>query len=141
MKKIQTLSWTVILLTSPLLSHCSSLSTLRNPFSVDPVTRSAQAQRNTVNPETEMDHLGENPLETLKIRHELRIGMNMNEVISILGKPQEIQVAGNPELGNQKWTYWEGVNDTLLNKPRSVVYFEEGEVAGWENLPLRRSEN
>lgn len=135
MKKLQTLSWSVILLTSPFLSHCSSLSALRNSLSVDPVTRAAQLQSDAIQLGTDDDHFDENHLETLKVQHELRMGMSMNDVISILGKPQEIQVAGNPEVGNQKWSYWEGVNDALLNKPHSVVYFEDGEVAGWENIP------
>ncbi len=55
---------------------------------------------------------------------ELFLGMNKNDVIQIWGKPARVEVAGNPNNQNERWSFKEDGNVRQ-------VYFEGGKVQGW----------
>ena len=65
-------------------------------------------------------------------RNSLRVGMEMNEVTNTWGEPWEVQVAGDPSRGNQKWSYFSGIQSRWDSAPIRVVYFEAGQVVGWD---------
>ncbi len=50
-----------------------------------------------------------------------------------LGSPNQIEVAGNPKYGNERWVYERSV-PTIdgYYKETKVIYFEGGSVVGWE---------
>ncbi len=64
----------------------------------------------------------------------LRLGMNKSNVEMNLGRPSIVEVAGNPKYGFERWTYETSV-PTLRGymKERQVIYFEQGQVVGWES--------
>lgn len=64
----------------------------------------------------------------------LRLGMEKNRVQRNLGSPMEVEVAGNPKYGNERWIYERNV-PTLdgYYTERQVIYFEGGSVVGWES--------
>jgi hypothetical protein len=64
---------------------------------------------------------------------ELILGMRTQDVLSIWGKPQRIESAGDPKMGNQKWSYSNSVLRQWNSQPSKVIYFESGKVVGWEN--------
>lgn len=63
----------------------------------------------------------------------LQLGMLKNNVQSFLGRPDQVEVAGNPIHGNERWTYIRSVPtlDGYYTEKR-VIYFERGNVVGWE---------
>ena len=64
----------------------------------------------------------------------LRLGMARQNVKMSLGSPTQVEVAGNPKYGNERWTYERAV--PTLNgyyKERKLILFEGGSVVGWEN--------
>lgn len=52
-------------------------------------------------------------------------GMNKNSILDKWGKPDRIDIAGNPRNENERWIY------NINNKPK-VIYLENGLVQGWE---------
>lgn len=56
---------------------------------------------------------------------ELDLGMSKNEVVSLLGKPQRVDIAGSASAENERWLYAE------QGSPQ-YIYFESGKVGGWE---------
>lgn len=64
----------------------------------------------------------------------LRLGMPKNRVKRTLGLPSQVEVAGNPKYGNERWIYERSV-PTLQGyyKERRVMYFEGGRLVGWES--------
>lgn len=75
--------------------------------------------------------------ERLRIRsaietRDVTLGMKPNQVRSAWGTPMDVQVAGHPDSGNQRWIYSEGLSLRYGTQPIRIVYFEDGKVAGWE---------
>lgn len=64
------------------------------------------------------------PQSALKNR-DILIGMSKADVISSWGKPVRVEVAGNPSYENERWAY-------MVNGATKYIYFESGEVQGWE---------
>lgn len=64
----------------------------------------------------------------------LRLGMKRQSVEFNMGAPTEREVAGNPQYGNERWTYERSV-PTLdgYYKEKKIIYFERGNVVGWES--------
>ena len=63
----------------------------------------------------------------------LSIGMPKKYVRLNLGSPNQVEVAGHPRYGNERWTYERAVptlNGYYYEKQR--IYFENGSVVGWE---------
>lgn len=58
-------------------------------------------------------------------KNDILLGMNKNDVLESLGKPMRVEVAGNPRNENERWLY-------LMNGASKYIYFESGEVQGWE---------
>jgi len=53
------------------------------------------------------------------------LGMSKSEVMSSIGQPQRVEVAGNPNFENERWVY-------NRNGASKYIYFESGRVEGWE---------
>lgn len=63
----------------------------------------------------------------------LTLGMSMAKVRKLWGQPQDVEVAGDPNSGNERWTYLNGLSNQWGTSSSRVVYFEQGQVAGWES--------
>lgn len=55
---------------------------------------------------------------------ELLLDMSKDDVISSWGRPDRIDVAGNPSFQNERWAY-------RRNGAAKYIYFEAGKVGGW----------
>lgn len=55
----------------------------------------------------------------------INLGMSKNEVVSAFGRPQRVEIAGNPSYENERWLYAGHGN-------QQYIYFESGKVGGWE---------
>jgi hypothetical protein len=64
----------------------------------------------------------------------IRLGMARRNVRMTLGSPTQVEVAGNPVYGNERWIYETSV-PTLEGyyTEKKVIYFEGGSVVGWES--------
>ncbi len=56
---------------------------------------------------------------------EIMLGMNKSDVMASLGNPSRVEVAGNPSYENERWIY-------RVNGAMKYIYFESGQVGGWE---------
>lgn len=65
--------------------------------------------------------------------NQVSLGMPKRYVQMYMGAPTQVEVAGNPNYGNEKWTY-----EIAIPTPngyvteRRFIYFENHEVVGWE---------
>lgn len=55
----------------------------------------------------------------------ITLGMSKSDVIGSFGKPLRVDVAGNPSYENERWAY-------SVYGGTKYIYFESGEVHGWE---------
>lgn len=55
----------------------------------------------------------------------ISLGMSKEEVLSAFGRPQRVEIAGNPRFENERWLY-------AQQGSKQYVYFESGKVGGWE---------
>lgn len=55
----------------------------------------------------------------------IEIGMDKSSVVNLWGRPERVDVAGNPNNENERWTF----NDGSAGRH---VYFEKGVVEGWK---------
>lgn len=62
---------------------------------------------------------------TFSFSGNVSLGMDKDQVISVLGRPQRVEIAGNPSFENERWLYAE-------QGAPSYVYFEGGKVEGWD---------
>ena len=64
---------------------------------------------------------------------QLRLGMPKQFVKRYFGRPNVVEVAGNPVYGNERWIYERKVS-TLdgYYTEKKVIYFEGGRIVGWE---------
>ena len=51
--------------------------------------------------------------------------MSKTEVQRIWGSPSRVDVAGNPKMENERWSFYH-------NGRVKTVFFESGRVEGWE---------
>jgi hypothetical protein len=65
-------------------------------------------------------------------RRDIFLGMEMRDVRDIWGIPLDIESAGDPRSGNQRWVYPGSLEWVSYGK--RLVYFEAGRVVGWETL-------
>ena len=93
--------------------YLSSRSLGRTPSSSGVSRRSAYSQYTS----------GET-VEAIRNR-DILLGMSKNDVIKAWGRPDRIDVAGDPSYENERWAY-------LVRGERRVVYFESGRVEGWQ---------
>ncbi len=76
-------------------------------------------------------------LRRIRVRHGLQerdlvLGMQMSDVRNVWGEPRDVQMAGDPRYGNQRWIYFEGLSSPWSTSRARIVYFENGRVVGWE---------
>ncbi len=144
--------WILLLLLFPLcgaLSGCASLfgrqlSDEEQLAESDPVaaaalklrhghlgrsSMAAPAEFEDANDLAEQDHLR---LSAARSRQDVVTGMSPDEVRALWGEPREIEHAGLPGSGNERWTYFEGLSSRWSLSTARVIYFEGGRVAGWE---------
>jgi hypothetical protein len=139
-------SWTALLLMiAPLLvlQSCALFSpdvSQDDRYANDPVAKAALALRTQRGPASDRTPLPSQnaPIRSAQfIKHsvpgELTLGMNPSSVRSLWGDPQEIENAGDPSLGNQRWTYDSGIGRDWGTSGYRVIYFERNRVVGWEN--------
>lgn len=97
----------------------------------DPVAKAAYQLR--PNPGADPDVLAQ-----IDLSEDVTLGMSMQRVRKLWGNPAEVDTAGDARLGNQRWTYIDGLSSRYsVRKPARIVYFERGRVAGWENRRRR----
>ncbi|MCM2324184.1 MAG: hypothetical protein NDJ90_13070 [Oligoflexia bacterium] len=87
----------------------------------------------TLSPEERQAELmAEQRVLSARENRQLILGMTMDDVREVWGLPQEVQAAGEAGAGYERWTYFEGLSSRWSVSPFRVVYFEKGQVAGWE---------
>ncbi|MBC7691738.1 MAG: hypothetical protein H7222_08195 [Methylotenera sp.] len=64
---------------------------------------------------------------------DLVLGMRMQDVRGAWGEPREVESAGFPGSGNQRWIYQHGLASSQGFGSTRTVYFEDGKVVGWGN--------
>jgi hypothetical protein len=70
------------------------------------------------------------------ITPEVELGMDMDEVLRTWGEPVSTAHAGDQNQGNAMWIYPSTGNEmTHGSGARRILYFEGGQVAGWETTP------
>ena len=77
-------------------------------------------------------------LQTIRITQALQtrdiiLGMEMDDVSKAWGEPREVEIAGNPSYGNQRWTYFQGLSSRWSTSSARIIYFESGKVIGWQS--------
>jgi hypothetical protein len=56
--------------------------------------------------------------------NDVYLGMGKSQVVQAWGKPTKVEIAGNPKLQNERWSFMEDGNIRQ-------IYFENGQVQGW----------
>lgn len=71
-------------------------------------------------------------VSSLVEKSDIAVGMAKQAVRDSWGAPDIAEVAGNPELGNERWRYIEyrSTADGFAEQEK-LVYFEGGKVVGW----------
>lgn len=62
---------------------------------------------------------------------DIRLGMDQDDVKTVWGMPSDVEYAGRPSSGMERWIY---PDSALGVGSHRIVYFEAGEVVGWETL-------
>lgn len=74
--------------------------------------------------------------ETEKVlieENDLGLGMTKKAVRESWGPPDEVEVAGDPRFGNERWRYKKAiVNSDAYKEEMRLIYFEAGRVVGWQ---------
>lgn len=66
--------------------------------------------------------------------NDITLGMTKSAVRDSWGEPDNVEVAGNPMYGNERWHYTEQTSSTEgYHTQNRLVYFESGRVVGWES--------
>jgi outer membrane protein assembly factor BamE (lipoprotein component of BamABCDE complex) len=64
---------------------------------------------------------------------DIMLGMTRAAVRESWGPPDEVEVAGQPMYGNERWHYTEQMTSSEgYTTERRIVIFEAGRVVGWE---------
>jgi hypothetical protein len=66
--------------------------------------------------------------------NDLVLGMQMQDVRDAWGEPRQVDTAGDPGAGNQRWMYFNGLSSRWSLSSARVVYFEAGKVVGWDTV-------
>ena len=71
-------------------------------------------------------------VQNLIEKNDVAAGMTRQAVKESWGPPDDIEVAGNPMYGNEKWQYSEQVTSREgYMTERRTIYFESGRAVGW----------
>ena len=63
---------------------------------------------------------------------DVRLGMQTQDVRGVWGDPRNVQIAGDSNQGNERWIYTEGPTSRWGFSSVKIIYFEQGQVVGWE---------
>jgi hypothetical protein len=64
---------------------------------------------------------------------DIAVGMPQPLVKKAWGEPEQVEIAGQPQLKNEKWRYSRYVSSTYGYKlEKKYVYFEAGKVVAWD---------
>jgi hypothetical protein len=117
-----------------LLNGCALFSpdmTEEETYANDPVARAALALRTQRGPASDPSQAA--PAPRILPSDRLTLGMATHQVQALWGQPQEVENAGDPASGNQRWIYLNGLKRSWGTSNYRVVYFEKNQVVGWEN--------
>jgi hypothetical protein len=65
--------------------------------------------------------------------NDIQLGMSQKAVMQSWGDPDVVEVAGNPVFGYERWKYNRYISgNDGYQKEQRVVFFEGGQVVGWE---------
>jgi hypothetical protein len=65
--------------------------------------------------------------------NDVTLGMTRQAVKDSWGEPEQVEVAGNPIYGNERWKYLEEISSSEGYQTEArIIYFESGRVVGWE---------
>lgn len=63
------------------------------------------------------------------------VGMSQEAVVQSWGDPDQVEIAGNPVYGNERWVYSRFVSaNGGYERQNRILYFEAGHLIGWETL-------
>lgn len=64
------------------------------------------------------------------------LGMHTDEVANSWGEPVKVDRSGPDEYGRERWVYVDGLSAPGFRSlaEKRVIYFERGEVVGWETM-------
>lgn len=67
---------------------------------------------------------------------DLVVGMNIRDVQEAWGEPQQVERSYEYDSDAERWVYVDGLSAPGYSSlsPKRVIYFEKGEVVGWERL-------
>jgi hypothetical protein len=72
-------------------------------------------------------------METAIQKGDLLPNMTKDAVIKSWGKPEDVEVSGNPAYGNERWTYTNfGDNNANDYQEKRHLFFENGVLKGWK---------
>ena len=72
-------------------------------------------------------------MQPLIEQNDIAVGMTRQAVKESWGPADDVEVAGNPLYGNEKWKYSEQITSSEgYMTERRTVFFESGRVVGWE---------
>jgi hypothetical protein len=109
----------------PIAAVALSLRQGRHPaYAREPATEADLQERQT-------------QLRSAIAQREVLVGMDMRQVTQVLGRPYDIESAGDPGQGNQRWVYPLGLSGRFGLGAQRVIYFEDGKLVGWENRASR----
>ena len=124
------------------LEGCALLSTFHRSETPDPIAQAAYLTRFPQEFSQDQSQLEDHQaFQAQEVSDEIErglelgeivLGMKMNDVISIWGQPREIESAGDPRSGNQKWVYLDSISSRWKLGNSRIVYFESGRVTGWD---------
>jgi hypothetical protein len=85
--------------------------------------RAAYLNSRGINKRGPMRYTSTETVEAIRNR-DILLGMSKADVIKAWGRPDRIDVAGNPAYENERWAYSQ-------RGERRVIFFESGKVEGW----------
>jgi hypothetical protein len=130
------LSLTFLIILPFLASGCAMIDRLRDPDDDTDSMADFDSPRvaETDRLREDADFRRENQIRQALRSRELVLGMHMEDVRSIWGEPRDVQTAGDSSMGNQRWVYFEGLSSRWGTSSARIIYFESGQVVGWETV-------
>jgi hypothetical protein len=134
---MKTLFPTILIALTLLSTGCALLEPAQDhDQDSDPILSAARRVRGISSEEVqaleEVRYLKAERIRRARTFGEIVLGMGMHDVMSVWGRPSEIENAGTAANGNQRWVYAEGLQVPWSLGNTRVVYFENGEVIGWK---------
>jgi hypothetical protein len=107
-----------------------------NPYATDGAKENDRASRNYPNHNDEQQNEENDRQSRLlsAIAHQdIALGMDQSQVMDAWGSPRDVETAGSNSSGAERWLYYSGNSLNYgMDRPR-IVYFENGQVVGWES--------